>query len=79
MASILDLEAGPAKLDKPAPGALDESPGGAKVRAARRLRMALAAKDDGGVAAAFKEMYKICAAEHGGGAEDDEEPAYGEE
>lgn len=69
------IAAGPPKLGGEKEGGdIGESPGGAKVRAARRLRQALASKNDGQVAAAFKEMYNICAAEHGsGGGEEDAE------
>lgn len=69
------IAAGPPELGGDEGGDIGESPGGAKVRAARGLRQALASKNDGQVAAAFKRMYDICAAEHGsGGSEAEEEP-----
>lgn len=58
----LSIAAGPPKMK--AGDSLPESEGGAKVRAARRLRQALAGKDDGAIASAFKTMYDLCAS-HG--------------
>lgn len=77
MAKGLDalvIAAGPPKMKGGSGGGDDmESPAGAKVRAARRMRQALERKDDAAVAEAYREMYRICKAHESEG-EGDENP-----
>lgn len=71
----LEAMAGPPKLDKPG-GDDFESPNGAKVRAMKRLGQALASKDYGAAAEAFKAAYEACVearAEEGDEAEGESE------